>query len=589
MPNFSNYPNTNEIVNVILEKKKVIENDISFTKKQITLFDAAKQSYQRAVEVLDGGNLKDINTLNDSLLEIQSAYQDRIDAGARSTLFWNMVGINTGTVPATYTYTVVDAAKIITNSTGIGGTSITLTVDNGFGNIGFTTIFFNENGYVENLDDLSILGIGYTAKYGLKIYDEPYTKDVLSSLVASFPGSVGILDARYSVGFVTVSYGTSTVSAASTSYGIDFVSAGIKTGDIVRFGIGGTFGGSSVSGNVTPTSFTMNSTLDLTGDPIETQQYTIYQGMDLSTLNVLVPIDDVTGIETGQIITARNKTGVFYGETNTIVGIGTTIANLSTLGFSTTSEVYQLTLKNPAAIPAENREQVLLDDGGDLVIFDVTIDPDTVSNSLGFPAQKRPKFKNGKPEKQPISNQPFIPQRIARYTRIDTDNNFGVRIVYHRSTDDPTEKKWNHFMEGVPGWPNEPKVGSGIIYYSVGFTQEPSLFGQPAKEGDTIVSNSTLISFLYSSLSPNTALDNAIQDKIDENEALDAEFLSNYSTFESRLDVSNLLRDDANELNERIWGCRTKLGESLEILEKYNLRLDTFTNSEVLPITNPKP
>jgi hypothetical protein len=81
---------------VAQKKKQKLEN-VEFFKEQILLTDALKEDYDSAISSIDTDLLSDITTVNNTLYDVQEAYQDRIDAGCRSDLFWNVAGLDTST------------------------------------------------------------------------------------------------------------------------------------------------------------------------------------------------------------------------------------------------------------------------------------------------------------------------------------------------------------------------------------------------------------------------------------------------------------------------------------------------------------
>ena len=575
-----------DIIEIIERKKKITRDDISFLKEQIVTLDAAKEPYQAALNIIDNQLLSDINKVNQPLYNIKNAYQDRIDAGSRTTLFWNYDGIELIGEVTYYNFTCLDARKCASGNSGIGLTQISYVYVDGF-TVGITTIPVDKNGRVANEDDLPLIGIGITSLHGLKLYSEPYTKDILDSSVEFFPGSVGIITGSYSVGFVSFSYSTNQFTTITG----DFVSAGIQTGDIIYVGLGYTYGYATVSAVPSSKILSVGSTANLSGQPISSQNYFILQGADFNTLNVLAPLSSVTGLQTGQIIKSVNKPNVFPAPSNTIIGIGTTVADLSIVssGYSTNATIYQLTLEDPFILPAQAPEPEALEDGSFFVEFQVLIDPKTVSNSLAIDPPSRPKGKNGKPVFEVPIKSPYTKQQISRYTSVNTDK--GVRIKYHRSTNDSSTKKWDHFLEGFPDpdrlndlvYVKEPKVGSGTLYNPIGFTQAPTNgFGTYAKEGDTLSLTSFMISLYYEDLPNNPTLNSAITQRISEKNSLEQVFYNNLDPFLQKIRASNVIRDDVNELNIRIWGCRVKLGESLDNLSKYNIRIDAVLDPSVL-------
>ena len=57
-------------------------------------------------------------------------------------------------------------------------------------------------------------------------------------------------------------------------------------------------------------------------------------------------------------------------------------------------------------------------------------------------------------------------------------------------------------------------------------------------------------------LNPQTNLVNAISSR----DTLESELVSGFSTFEARLDLSNSIREDRNQINLHIWAYRQQIG-----------------------------
>lgn len=154
----------------VAEKKKQKLQNIEFFKEQILLTDALKEDYDSAVAAIDTDLLSDVTTVNDTLYAVRDAYQDRIDAGCRSDLFWNITGFDTSTG---------NYSLIVTKLSIVGyGTTVSVVSASG-------TFASYPNGTIE------IPGVEGDNLHAIKYYNEPYTKDIGDTTLGSFIGVVG--------------------------------------------------------------------------------------------------------------------------------------------------------------------------------------------------------------------------------------------------------------------------------------------------------------------------------------------------------------------------------------------------------------
>ncbi len=154
----------------VSEKKKQKLENIEFFKEQILITDALKEDYDSAVASIDTDLLSDITTVNNTLYDVQEAYQDRIDAGCRSDLFWRVDSLDTGTG---------NYSLVVTKLSIVGyGTSVAFVDSTG----GITT-------YLDGV--IEIPGVEGDNLHAIKYYNEPYTKDIGDTTLGSFIGVVG--------------------------------------------------------------------------------------------------------------------------------------------------------------------------------------------------------------------------------------------------------------------------------------------------------------------------------------------------------------------------------------------------------------
>jgi hypothetical protein len=458
-----------DITKVVENKLEQQENAIDFAKQNIVILDDAGEPYYAALNNVDASLYKSIEEVNDTLVAVTSAYQERINVGCRTDLFWVQTGITTipagpGEYVTQYSYKCVSINYV--------GYSTTHTLPIAVG-VGTTTGAPIPNNYGYAIDNL----------HGLKVYNEPYMEDLLSTYVGSGIGTIG---------------------AGSTAL---YIMAPIETGGI-------------------------------------------------------------QGLEVGQIVQS-SKQLIFPGNVNTIVAIGTTTRDLSTIPSSgvtiDSSTINVLYLKNPAVLSAKNPE-----DDNTYVTFTVLIDPDNIPDDFALE----------------FGAAPYTPQTV----NMMGSNTIGAgsSIAYVNNGDSNVSIQWNQFLNGFqdpsdirPGKiVNPPQVGAGITHYRVGFSSRPAVynftsFDHYAVEGETI---NTLDWF--GSLFPSirnvpisiscTAQENALTNAIAVKNNKESEFSSGLSTFTSTLNLSNALREDLSELNLRIWAYRMQIGKAKENRVKYN-------------------
>jgi len=160
---------TDKIKKDIKEKKEQRLNNVEYFKEEILITDALKEDYDDAVVSIDTDLLSDIETTNNTLYAVREAYQDRIDAGCRTDLFWR-VGLYTGT--GNYTLVVTKLSIV------------------GYGT---TVAFVNSSGGITTYakDVIEIPGVEGDNLHAIKYYDEPYMKDIGDTTIGSFIGIVG--------------------------------------------------------------------------------------------------------------------------------------------------------------------------------------------------------------------------------------------------------------------------------------------------------------------------------------------------------------------------------------------------------------
>lgn len=186
--------------------------------ERIIVLDDAKNVYLSAIRRIDGLLLGSLNDVNDTINAVNDAYQARIDSGCRTDLFWRLIDIQEevettptskggGSTSVEYSYTYectrinpggypsvgeppendpfaeifgISATRVSAASTFVGVSTTTVDYVTGPG------------GAFEEVPLDSLFGFEAVDLYGLKLYDEPYTRDIGDTFVTSFIGTCGV-------------------------------------------------------------------------------------------------------------------------------------------------------------------------------------------------------------------------------------------------------------------------------------------------------------------------------------------------------------------------------------------------------------
>lgn len=465
------------IKNFIEEKINTHNTEKTYFNEQLLILDESKGKYTESTYKIDSSYFPQIQDVNNKIVDVKNAYDARISSGCKTDLFWRLIETRTlvgsdfpPTTRIEYVYKCEQASP-----TGFGTDSIT-----------YITSGINTATTPNNL-----LGLEPDNLYGIRIYDEPYSVDVIDSYVGSFIGTIGV--------------------------------------------------GSTI----------------------------------LTVMSPKITTQVSESLSIGQIIIDNDSNVFALGQTNEIVGLGTTSVSLNLV-----SETYptnpvvvdQLILKYPAS-----REVNAPEPDGSFVSFTVLKDPDLIQD-YGLP----------------FASNPYVPQTIkmmdnntlGKGTQIEFDNASGYSNA-------PTS--WNKFMEGLPdpayiedydpeNVVRKPQVGAGKVYYRIGFDYRPLKNGSPASVGDIGVNSLFSFECTTGSLPTCSAeIENAIINAIEIRNAAEQNLTNSNSEILEKIKLSNMIRDELSEIDIRIWGYRCHIGKSSENLDLYNGRMNelnsnTFSN-----------
>ena len=187
---------------------KRAEEDIEFKQMnidklqdEIVLIDNQKSLYDKGILNLERELLSRLDTVNESFNLIAEAYQDRIDADCKSDLFWRITNRRSSTP--------VDFFDLECVRLNPGGYELTATNIDGIAGIGSTVAYVGATGVVTFYPASSTYGndipeegdvvvddpyFGFDRRnlYGLKIYSEPYDKDIGNTLIGEFIGTCSV-------------------------------------------------------------------------------------------------------------------------------------------------------------------------------------------------------------------------------------------------------------------------------------------------------------------------------------------------------------------------------------------------------------
>jgi hypothetical protein len=487
----------------IREKVKQKEDTLNYIADEIVLTDTKKEDYDGAISTLDNRLVNQINEVDQTLADVQTAYQARVNVGCRTDTFWALTGVTTSTagVGANTHYHLLCtklslAGYAATTTAGAGTTNVVYPTDGNFAWIdpntptvaGILTMSqYTKYGYI--IDNL----------HGIKYYDSPGTLDIGNTTVGEFIGTVGT---------------SSTVLSVMSPYS------------------------------------------------------------DLQRENI------TNSFSIGDIITC-DKSAVFSGQSDTIVGFGSAIASFTgistAIGIGTTT-IPTILLKTGAIGFATAPES-----DGKFVTFTVSSDPVGIRTYNDYAI--------------PFMSNPFSPETLG----IMNGRTIGIghSLYYDVSGLSSSSQSWRpeyaikgYEDDGIDDYV-QPDVGADVIYYLEGFDVRPVFIGGSwASEGDrTMVTNPALGSFAsvyhdctdtgsggYTCAAEETALTAAIGVR----DAKEAEFASGLSTFNTALDAANALRlEKKNNYDLKIWGLRQAIGNEVDEINRYK-SLNSYIDTEGL-------
>ncbi len=167
-------------------------DQIAGLQERVVIIDNDKLPYDQAIYKLDKDLFDQCNEVNKAFGVVETAYNDRLDSGCRSDLFWRVTDID-------ITQTPIEYNLVCTKLSGGGYTELT---KGGVVGLGSTVAFLETNGgittypcnprreRISGRSEASYFGFDPRNYYGIKYYHEPYSDDIGNTLVGSFIGTI---------------------------------------------------------------------------------------------------------------------------------------------------------------------------------------------------------------------------------------------------------------------------------------------------------------------------------------------------------------------------------------------------------------
>ncbi len=289
---------------------------------------------------------------------------------------------------------------------------------------------------------------------------------------------------------------------------------------------------------------------------------TIASGSNKLTVLSVVGSSSTVGVNTGQLVTS-SKENVLPSSSN-IIGIGTTALSQSVLGISTGSVVTILTLDATATGIASAPES-----DGSYVTFTVL----SSVTEFGFDDYEIQ-----------FEKDPYSPQTIGIVTTGTIG--IGVSIKYDNSGDNPNTISWDPgYVEEENPDTSEPSVGSGIYYFTVGFSSYPiSLSGQRVPVGFVTTVNATQFSGITSVSASCPTQETALTNAIASLNTAKSDISAGISTLNYKIDVANTFREQRKQIQSEIWGLGQEIAAYRSDIISYDKALNYLGVSTITSV-----
>lgn len=553
---------TSQTINSFLtERLATAQTQETIHIERIVVLDDAKNVYLDGITAVDKLLLNSINGVNDSIQAVNNAYQARIDSGCKTDLFWRLTDIsaeasNTGytkssgtttNVTQRYTYTctrinptgypavgveryeqwlrsrstfTISGSVVLSDqdvvTLGYGGTTGAYT------GVSTTTVEYvsGPGGIHTSVPLNSTFGFQPVDLYGIKLYDEPYTRDIGDTYVTSFIGTCGIgtnvviaMTPINTGGISNIQPGQLIICDKPNVFSGDaYVITGVGTATADLSGINTTASASSVSSVVVP-AFTLDAdTLLPAFAPEDNGNYV--------TFTVLVNPDTLGNLAIGRSYSPYVPQTIKCPMTTSDIGKGVRI-EFDNSGASSGSATWNQFLEGE-------------------------LDPDA-SISGGSEAEIRQKIEQNRVREPVLGAGKLFHKLGFDYAPVVYTNE--QRTQYRLATEGETVTLTSRMGQ-------TPQIQ---FRYPTSTSDEPQSFaGVEILPGCSSSTNESLNVTVSAASSAVNSLSG--------------------STIQQRLEITNMLRSDMSDLNLRIWNERQLLADCKERQGTYSSRSDLVTN-----------
>lgn len=238
------------LAKIMAEKIDTKQEELNFFKDKLVTLDNERELPLEVIKKIDSDVLSEIEKVNQKLLNLQAAYKARIDSECKSDLFWRVVGITQETLTSpsgggsvaydtstSYTLKCVRLSRNpypLISLTPPGYTSQQINDRNTLGRLlppvrSSTKVYYISSTGEATFDYNSLFGITSDNFYGLKYYEEPYSKDIADTFVKSFQGTISagstivtILEPQSSAPTLGINTGQNLVCSKSSVFSTGF-------------------------------------------------------------------------------------------------------------------------------------------------------------------------------------------------------------------------------------------------------------------------------------------------------------------------------------------------------------------------------
>ena len=529
-----------EINDRFIEKVGIETTGNAYAKSQIIILDNNKEPYDVGIYRADEYLFERTDWANAGINTVVDAYQERVDRGCRTDLFWRLIGITTS----------------IEQSGGGPNQGVT------------TSLVTNYTIQCEQLNPAGYQPAGVPFPPQVPGEDpEPLVFD---------PNRLYVMNQN----------SQNAVLSGFTTYPLD-----------TKFGLTPTEGDNYHTWKVKEEPYSE----DLVDPILATGVGTMQLATNVLTFETLQPIDEekpeIPGIKEGAIITCDSD-GIWFNNNTSIVSFGTTIVGLGTTnvaGVSTTKGTARKTYVETSDFAM--RDVNVPEFNGTFTNFFILLGP----QDINYDKLALKRTSEDIDELSPYTPQricPMTPSLIGKGVEIDYSNTgysnscqeWNKFLEGQPNPADPIEI--NNDADFTLKIVREPRVGGGRVWYNQAFQYFPLLAnGNYAERGNIRVLNrigSTAgipspplpTHTIYSSSFPNgncPNLDQEISDREDDRDDIEDQLGSDLNDSDSKLfklySLTNALRLERNELNLRIWAFRIQMGTGEENVSKWDERL----------------